>query len=333
MEIDIQTILQQDIDLGIQNSLCYDFDVLGCNSGKDLCEQTCDLLKKKENFYQLENQEKQLESQKNSDILAVTEIFRTQAPPEGYKMILEEDTGECFLLLIDNGGESNKTNDTSDHFELKDIESSLFNLTCLDENNSSCSEDYGPSALFDSSNSNFQPKQESAHSDQLYTNENNTNLLHSTPTFLSQQSVALELNKLSNQSLEMNGLLDTAPKLDDLLGYNETWVKSYFPNESILNDNSTQPKMVNYEPTYIDSQLININNNQSLLEMNNNQSILKTQDDQYELLRRQQSELDSNGNTIQNLLSDDAFLSNIEEDIKLFEAKNQNGIQNLSNRK
>jgi hypothetical protein len=200
-------------------------------------------------------------------------------------------------------------------------------MTCLDGKNSSNSHDEHDSFPFELIETS--PEQVSIMPNLSYDYENeSTNLMQPRPAFLSQQSVAVELNKLSDQSLEMNGLLDSTPKLDDLLGYNETWVKNYFPNESVLNDDSTQSKQVDYEP-YIDSQLININNNQSLLDMNNNQSILKTQDEQFEMFNAQ---LETNANTIDNLLSDDTFFSNIEENIKLFEEKGQIGIQNLTNR-
>jgi len=90
MDIDIQTIIQQDIDLGIEKSLCYDIDVLSQNSEKGFFVQSKDAPK---NDFLKENQQ-QLENQKNLDILTATNFFQNQIPiQEGYKLVLEEDTG------------------------------------------------------------------------------------------------------------------------------------------------------------------------------------------------------------------------------------------------
>lgn len=83
MEIDLQTILQQDIDLGISPS-----------STSHLQNRS-----KQADFY--------MESQKNADILATTVLFEQNRIPDGCKLIVEEDTGEFFIMLMPN--ESNKT--------------------------------------------------------------------------------------------------------------------------------------------------------------------------------------------------------------------------------
>lgn len=83
MEIDLQTILQQDIDLGISPS--------STSHHQNRSKQT--------DFYK--------ESQKNADILATTDLFEQNRIPDGCKLIVEEDTGEFFLMLMPN--ESNKT--------------------------------------------------------------------------------------------------------------------------------------------------------------------------------------------------------------------------------
>ena len=90
MDIDIQTIIQQDIDLGIEKSLCYDIDVLSKNNEKGFFAQDKEALK---NDFLKETQ-RQLENQKNLDILTATSLFQSQIPiQEGYKLVLEEDTG------------------------------------------------------------------------------------------------------------------------------------------------------------------------------------------------------------------------------------------------
>lgn len=89
MEIDMQTILQQDIDLGIRST----------STDVDFNYYTDESLTKQAEFYK--------ETQKNADILATTGLFEHDCVPEGYKLVLEEDTGEYFLILMTN--ESNKT--------------------------------------------------------------------------------------------------------------------------------------------------------------------------------------------------------------------------------
>ena len=93
MDIDIQTIIQQDIDLGIEKSLCYDIDVLSQNNEKGLFVQNKDAMKN--DFFK--DTQQQIENQKNMDILTATDFFQNRMPiQEGYKLVLEEDTGKII---------------------------------------------------------------------------------------------------------------------------------------------------------------------------------------------------------------------------------------------
>ncbi|RNA36183.1 hypothetical protein BpHYR1_029582, partial [Brachionus plicatilis] len=91
MDMDLQTILQQDIDLGIMPSstshLHHHHHHHHHNSSKQI------------EFYK--------ESQKNADIMATTDLFEQNRIPDGCKLIVEEDTGEYFIMLMPN--DSNKT--------------------------------------------------------------------------------------------------------------------------------------------------------------------------------------------------------------------------------
>jgi hypothetical protein len=97
MDIDIQTIIQQDIDLGIEKSLCYDIDVLSQNNEKGLFVPNKDAIKN--DFFK--DTQQQIENQKNMDILTATDFFQNQMPiQEGYKLVLEEDTGKIVRVLF-----------------------------------------------------------------------------------------------------------------------------------------------------------------------------------------------------------------------------------------
>ena len=92
MDIDIQTIIQQDIDLGIEKSLCYDIDVL--NSEKGIFSKE---VSAKADFFKETEQsmfDQQVENQKNLDIQSAASFFQNHTPiQDGYKLFLEEDTG------------------------------------------------------------------------------------------------------------------------------------------------------------------------------------------------------------------------------------------------
>lgn len=98
MEIDLQTIIQQDIDLGIMPS---------STSHHNRSKQV--------EFFK--------ESQKNADILVTTDLFEQNRIPEGCKLIVEEDTGEFFLMLMPN--ESNKTNHAQPRLNISDFATNL----------------------------------------------------------------------------------------------------------------------------------------------------------------------------------------------------------------
>lgn len=120
MDIDIQTILQQDIDLGIKKSLNLDFQLASSSYGSmtptSSTEDSLDfefLNYYGQNYSKEEIQLKKYldgseENQKNADIIATTDLFESQMIPDGYKVVLEEDTGECILILMSN--DSNKSN-------------------------------------------------------------------------------------------------------------------------------------------------------------------------------------------------------------------------------
>jgi hypothetical protein len=109
MEIDIQTILQQDIDLGIRptpaTATPLDF---GYYPDQNLSKQI--------EFYK--------ETQKNADIIATTGLFEQSCIPENCKLVLEEDTGEHFLILV-----TNETNKSADYAPVQAKETVFANLT------------------------------------------------------------------------------------------------------------------------------------------------------------------------------------------------------------
>ena len=92
MDIDIQTIIQQDIDLGIEKSLCYDFDVLNPDKGRFQNKEPT-----KNDFFKETEQslhDQQVENQKNLDILSAANFYQNHINvQDGYKLVLEEDTG------------------------------------------------------------------------------------------------------------------------------------------------------------------------------------------------------------------------------------------------
>ena len=82
MEIDIQGIIQQDIDLGIDHGFAYDYTT-------NKFEPIGDVLK---------SASVQLEHNKSEDISVLTQVLQRQEMPSGCKLVLEEDTGELFVL-------------------------------------------------------------------------------------------------------------------------------------------------------------------------------------------------------------------------------------------
>jgi len=108
MEFDLSYILEQDVDLGFKKSYFYDYDF-----GSPSSYGTNKLSKE-------EIIEATIENQKNADILKTTQIFENEHVPEGYKLVLEEETGESFLIMINNSTENtkdlgNKSNMTTNH--------------------------------------------------------------------------------------------------------------------------------------------------------------------------------------------------------------------------
>lgn len=106
MEFDLSYILEQDVDIGFKKTYFYDYD-MGSPSTYDPNKLT------KEEII-----EATIENQKNADILKTTQIFENENVPEGYKLILEEETGESFLIMINNStdntkGSVNKCNTTT----------------------------------------------------------------------------------------------------------------------------------------------------------------------------------------------------------------------------
>jgi hypothetical protein len=96
MEFDLSYILDQDVDLGFKRNYFLDYDMDSPST------YDSNKLSKEEII------EATIENQKNADILKTTQIFENEHVPEGYKLVLEEETGESFLIMINNSTENTK---------------------------------------------------------------------------------------------------------------------------------------------------------------------------------------------------------------------------------
>lgn len=180
------------------------------------------------------------------------------------------------------------------------------------------------------------------------------------PKFLSLVSVNRELSKL-NESINQNVnemVLDNplnlqsneTSRIDELLLFNETWIKNNFPFDPMFNSNETnnqeQRQVYALDNNQLNSQINYINNNQSLQLMNNAESVLKTQGEQFDFLYSGQEIFVQETNTtnlglihptvtqntsIDSLLLDEDFLKNIEENIQNYENKNENEMTSFGN--
>lgn len=233
MDIDLQTIIQQDIDLGIEKSYGYggyDFGSTSSQSSKDELD-----------FFGFKEQLQ--ESQKNLDILSVNQLFERQQNdvPEGFKLILEEDTGEAVLIVINN-------NTVPQESPVQPSEYQNFTAPAPSFLNESSAQ---PTVLVTEQ--------------QTYGGLNTPQIQLDParpPPFLSQASVANILDDLSSQKMnndQMDGLLFT----NETTLIDESWFNS-FPS---LEENVIETT-VQYQPQ--EQQIIN--NNQSLLNLNVNRS-------------------------------------------------------------
>ncbi len=184
------------------------------------------------------------------------------------------------------------------------------------------------------------------------------------PKFLSLVSVNRELSKLDeNATQNLNEMVinhplnlqsNEASRIDELLLLNETWIKNNFSSDLMFNTTENNNNNNNQEPvqvyaldsSQINSQITYINNNQSLQKMNNDESILQTQGEQFDFLYSgqqtffdeqqtvqtvQSSIVATQNNSIDNFLLDEEFLNNIEENIQIYENKEENEMTNFGN--
>jgi hypothetical protein len=135
MDIDIQTIIQQDIDLGIEKSFNIDLATTSEWEKYNLKAEELNFLSFKDfeqmqntndNSFDLKNNNKK-ENQFSEDETQKLFEIQQQNIPDGYKLVLEEDTGECFLILVnpENNSIIEKVNWTN----------STFNQTINNNNN------------------------------------------------------------------------------------------------------------------------------------------------------------------------------------------------------
>lgn len=263
MDIDIQTILQQDIDLGIKGSLSYEFE-----------EPSFDKYNKDELMYGSSSSFKsQEENQKNADILAATQMFENQNIPDGYKLILEEDTGESFLLLLNNENMTNNNNNSSsspaslDSFNRSNsfTNATLENMQYLQIKDPAQEEKEINVKVRFSIFPNSQ-KQQPPHIIPQIVEEPQT----VRPPFLSQTSVSHILGRL-------NETAEQYPMFDD------SWFNTYLNNDSATIQNQQQNDLEpvqnvdqqnTSEPKIMSNEYIDMSKNQSLYNLNLNQSIL-----------------------------------------------------------
>jgi hypothetical protein len=53
-------------------------------------------------------------SNKNEDILSVENFFASEPIPSGFKLIVEEDTGECLIIVMRNDTMNRSTSETTE---------------------------------------------------------------------------------------------------------------------------------------------------------------------------------------------------------------------------
>lgn len=273
MDIELQSILQQDIDLGISHKAkSYNYASADCSSASSSCgyntstssndtsldfdfldyfDATNYTNANKQQQAQFKQLEQMQENQKNNDILATTGLFEGQTLPEGYKLVLEEDTGEWFLIMVAND---------SDKSQLSRIQVKDANL--IASNNSLNQSVNNPvkalsnsvvAAAVENITIDFDGEQEEQ------------------PKFLSQVSINQELAKL-NENLNLTNttnLEDSLSILDENL-LNETWINNFLDP----NDPSQQQQQSGFQ-----SQL-KINNDKTLTSLNQNESILRSNENQ-----------------------------------------------------
>ena len=179
-----------------------------------------------------------------------------------------------------------------------------------------------------------------------------------TPNFLSLVSVNRELVKLNyNTEENLSDIVSSNPlnlqsnetntRLDDLMLLNDTWVNNYLANEVMANTGETnhgEAQVYALSSDQLNTQIDYINNNQSLQIMNSNESdrfdylldFSKTNTRQSQqqfivddaITGSEQNSLQANLTSIDNFLLDENFLKNIEENIQVYETKNQNSNEN-----
>jgi hypothetical protein len=365
MDIDIQTIIQQDIDLGIEKSLCYDIECLSKNSEKgffptDESGATKDGLKSYDFFKEAADlRDFENENQKNLDILSASNFFQREIStvPLGYKLILEEDTGEWFLTMInDDNGPINKTNNENMTMSLEPIEIEVINVTNTNNKRQPIDIKCQHSIFLNNCTTDEQSYGQSYNnhrnviltppiSDEDSSSSNDEELGQKAktatqpPKFLSLTSVNLELSKLDTTDANENlsdQLSETNTRIDDLLLFNDSWLDNYFGHSGNNNNNENENQLTDDQ---LNSQINYINNNKSLQIINRNESILKSQEDQFDYPASDQvAATDQIENSAQNILSkdtnltismdnfllDEDFLKNIEDNIQIYEENNEN---------
>jgi hypothetical protein len=229
--------------------------------------------------------------------LSTTQIFESQAIPDGYKFILEEDTGECFLILLDNGNSTQPDYFTSGlNFSNESANTQIYI-------NNGTSDFSGNGPLNTKAQFSFYLKDEKSEPEATG-NQNEQVGQQTRPQFLSQASVNNILVSLNDNTNNNQVISNTGEPLNlfDNQFLNESWFETFMAGseliESSLTENQTQidtgydatfqlqqqQQQIASQPTVdestINGGLIDINRNQSLLVLNLNQSILNDAENQ-----------------------------------------------------
>lgn len=344
MDIELQTLIEQDIDLGIKNSEFY-----------DIGQHKFDFMNKKDFMN---------ENQKDQDILSATEIIANEINIDKYKLRVEEDTGEIMYQYnesksnnsnIENYQQNlkNNVNDTNRNLTTKEMPQVEMNmkhkpnnqqivftkpiflsqtsvskeLNKLNENIASTSQSVHISES--SANISSFPALDERMLDEYLEENLLTNDAQKTSFDIQQDLETADLN--TNQDADM---------MPDVFEFDEDFLKTFESNLTKFNSNndSNNGTMSNQNTVYFNQTILNNNTENSLINTHlRNQTVISIMHNNSDNTRMSQNEnqtMEQNETISLNFLSDqlDLSLNDIFKTLDNTQTNNFTTFNNLTNK-
>lgn len=261
MEVDIQKIIEQDIDIGITKD-CYQYFDSSNNAADPYFDPNDGITWKKGG----QDLAKTLaEKQKDTDLISLTTIFEQQYVPEGYRLVVEEDTGEWILTVLPSDNSTGNFATTAAATSSEPINQTstarFFNTTSspkprrlVNHSKSINEEELDPESEEDS-NSFFNIKVKFSIFDEKHSLH--ANVANEVQESMSRHALReADLRRLSSSSGESQSPSEIKPMHLDADLLRQTSVDpemlSMFDDANLLNDfqfNSTSSQLVSFEPS------------------------------------------------------------------------------------